>query len=27
VDDDQAVAAFDWRNIARALSLPECRAE
>ncbi len=27
VDDDQAVAAFDWRDIARALSLPECRAE
>ena len=27
VDDDQAVAAFDWRDIAKALSLPECRAE
>ena len=27
VDDDQAVAAFDWRDIARALSLPECAAE
>lgn len=27
VDDDQAVAAFDWRDIARALSLPECRSE
>jgi 3-phytase len=25
VDDDQAVAAFDWRDIARALSLPACR--
>lgn len=25
VDDDQAVAAFDWRDIARALSLPTCR--
>lgn len=23
VDDDQAVAAFDWRDIARALRLPE----
>ena len=27
VDDDQAVAAFDWRDIARALSLPACKAE
>jgi len=27
VDDDQAVAAFDWRDIAKALSLPECRVE
>lgn len=27
VDDDQAVSAFDWRDIARALSLPECAAE
>lgn len=27
VDDDQAVAAFDWRDIAQALSLPACRAE
>lgn len=26
VDDDQAVAAFDWRDIAAALSLPECMA-
>ncbi|WP_425600246.1 phytase [Lysobacter arenosi] len=26
VDDDQAVAAFDWRDIARALSLRDCRA-
>ncbi|MDI9240682.1 phytase [Lysobacter sp. LF1] len=26
VDDDQAVAAFDWRDIAAALSLPECIA-
>ncbi|GAA5077106.1 phytase [Lysobacter panacisoli] len=26
VDDDQAVAAFDWRDIATALSLPACRA-
>lgn len=25
VDDDQAVAAFDWRDIARALQLPACR--
>lgn len=25
VDDDQAVAAFDWRDIARALSLRECK--
>ena len=25
VDDDKAVAAFDWRDIARALSLPACR--
>ena len=24
VDDDQAVAAFDWRDIARALSLRDC---
>jgi 3-phytase len=24
VDDDQAVAAFDWRDIAKALSLPAC---
>lgn len=24
VDDDQAVAAFDWRDIARALKLPAC---
>jgi len=27
VDDDQAVAAFDWRDIARALSLPACKAK
>jgi 3-phytase len=27
VDDDQAVAAFDWRDIARALALPACSAE
>jgi 3-phytase len=27
VDDDQAVAAFDWRDIARALRLPACREE
>ncbi|MDN5781746.1 MAG: phytase [Luteimonas sp.] len=27
VDDDQAVAAFDWRDIARALALPACRAD
>jgi len=27
VDDDQAVAAFDWRDIAKALSLPACKAE
>lgn len=27
VDDDQAVAAFDWRDIAKALSLPACEAE
>lgn len=26
VDDDQAVAAFDWRDVAKALSLPECKA-
>ncbi len=26
VDDDQAVAAFDWRDIARALSLRNCTA-
>lgn len=26
VNDDQAVAAFDWRDIAAALKLPECRA-
>jgi len=26
VDDDQAVAAFDWRDIARALDLPACVA-
>jgi 3-phytase len=26
VDDDQAVAAFDWRDIARALNLPACRS-
>ncbi len=26
VGDDQAVAAFDWRDIARALKLPACRA-
>jgi 3-phytase len=26
VDDDQAVAAFDWRDIARALSLRDCKA-
>lgn len=26
VDDDQAVAAFDWRDIAKALSLPACEA-
>jgi 3-phytase len=24
VDDDQAVAAFDWRDIAKALNLPGC---
>lgn len=24
VDDDRAVAAFDWRDIARALDLPPC---
>ena len=24
VDDDQAVAAFDWRDIAKALNLPAC---
>jgi 3-phytase len=24
VDDDQAVAAFDWRDIANALNLPAC---
>ncbi|MBU8976365.1 phytase [Lysobacter sp. MMG2] len=27
VDDDQAVAAFDWRDIAKALSLPACRTK
>jgi 3-phytase len=27
VDDDQAVAAFDWRDIARALALPACRVD
>jgi 3-phytase len=27
VDDDQAVAAFDWRDIAAALSLPACEAK
>ncbi|HEY0502841.1 MAG TPA: phytase [Lysobacter sp.] len=27
VDDDQAVAAFDWRDIASALSLPACEAK
>ena len=27
VDDDQAVAAFDWRDISKALSLPACAAE
>lgn len=27
VDDDQAVAAFDWRDIATALKLPECRVQ
>lgn len=26
VDDDEAVAAFDWRDIARALSLRDCSA-
>lgn len=26
VDDDQAVAAFDWRDIATALRLPSCQA-
>lgn len=26
VDDDQAVAAFDWRDVAGALSLPACEA-
>lgn len=26
VDDDQAVAAFDWRDVARALSLRDCTA-
>lgn len=25
VHDDQALAAFDWRDISKALSLPECR--
>ncbi|HEY5803983.1 MAG TPA: phytase [Lysobacter sp.] len=25
VDDDQAVAAFDWRDISRALSLRDCK--
>jgi 3-phytase len=24
--DDQAVAAFDWRDIAKALELPECKS-
>jgi 3-phytase len=27
VDDDQAVAAFDWRDIAKALSLPPCEVK
>ncbi len=27
VDDDQAVAAFDWRDIAKAVSLPDCAAK
>jgi len=27
VDDDQAVAAFDWREIAKALSLPACKTK
>ncbi len=27
VDDDQAVAAFDWRDISKALSLPACRTK
>jgi len=27
VDDDQAVAAFDWRDIAKALALPKCKAK
>jgi 3-phytase len=26
VDDDQAVAAFDWRDIAKALDLPACES-
>lgn len=27
VDDDQAVAAFDWRDVAAALTLSECKAK